>query len=674
MSPDRTLLSFAAPRARFAASSGSGGSSLPALSNTAEESQAAQSLARRVDQELRAARDSQHALLAVAEKRSVENTLTLYDDILLHLDAAGNEPGLLERVHPDATVRKVAEQKTQEVDRFATELSLNREVYEALKAIDTSAADETTRFYLTKTLRDYRRAGVDRDEATRQRIQALSEELTLIGQEFARNIQSDARSVHVEPSALDGLPEDYVRAHPAGEDGRVEITTDYPDCVPFMSYSKSRSAREELYRAFRNRGYPKNLEVLDRMLARRHEFAHLLGYPSWAAYITENKMIGSSDAARGFIERIARIANDRGQHDYATLLECKRRDDPSAAHVADWEKEYYEESVKASEYEFDSQSVRPYFAYARVKQGILDLTAKMFGVEYRRVEDAPVWSPEVETYDVCEGGERVGRFHLDMYPRADKYKHAAQFTLVNGVAGKQLPEAALICNFPGRDPDDAGLMEHSDVVTFFHEFGHLLHTIFAGRQPWIGVSGISTEWDFVEAPSQMLEEWARDAAVLQTFALHQETGEPIPTELVQKMRRAAEFGKGAFVRQQMFYAMLSLHMYDRNPQGLDTTALVREMQEKYSMYSYVPDTHFQCSFGHLDGYSAIYYTYMWSLVIAKDLFSQFDPANLLEPGVAGTYRRTVLAAGGSAPAAQLVKNFLGRPYAFDAYESWLNRD
>ncbi|MFQ5600670.1 MAG: M3 family metallopeptidase [Candidatus Krumholzibacteriia bacterium] len=655
----------------FSASASPGGSGR-ADAATGRRSGAAERLAAEVRRHLQAAREARDALLAAPDPRSIENTLALYDEILLHLDAAGHKPALLERVHPDPSVRAVAEAATREVDKFATELSLNRDVFQALRRIDASAADAPTRYYLERTLRDYRRAGVDKDEATRKRIQELNEELTLVGQAFARNIQSDTRTVFVEPGDLEGLPGDYVEAHEPAEDGNVAITTDHPDYVPFMAYSKSAAARERLYKEFRNRGHPANLEVLDRLLVLRYELARLLGYDSWAAYITEDKMVGNDEAARDFIERIARIAERRGRADYAKLLEYRCRDSRCATEVADWEKEYYEEVVKREEYDFGSQSVRPYFPYERVKKGLLDLTSRMFGVEYRQVTDPSVWHADVETYDVYEGGARIGRFHLDMHPRPDKYKHAAQFTIVNGVAGRQLPEAALVCNFPGGDPDDPGLMEHDDVETFFHEFGHLLHVIFAGRQRWMGIAGISTEWDFVEAPSQMLEEWARNAGVLRTFARHHETGEPIPAELVERLRRASEFGKGTYVRQQMYYAMLSLSLYDRDPKELDTTALTRELQNEYSMYGYVDGTHFQLSFGHLDGYSAIYYTYMWSLVIAKDMFSSFDPSNLLDPDLAGRYRERVLAAGGSAPAADLVARFLGRPYGFAAYEAWLN--
>ena len=347
---------------------------------------------------------------------------------------------------------------------------------------------------------------------------------------------------------------------------------------------------------------------------------------------------------------------------------------PKATVVNSWERTYYAELVRKADYSFDSQNVRPYFAFDRVKQGLLDVTSKLFGVTYRRIADAPVWDPSVEAYEMLEDGKLLGRFYLDMHPRPNKYNHAAQFGIRSGVTGRQVPEAALVCNLPGGQPGDPGLMTHDDVVTFFHEFGHLVHGLLSGRHAWIGISGITTEQDFVEAPSQMLEEWTWDPATLATFARHHETNQPIPATLVAQMRRASEFGKALNVGQQMLYARLSLSVYDRDPKSVDTTALVKELTNKVTPYPYVEGTHFQTSFGHLDGYSAVYYTYMWSLVIAKDLFAQFDRANLLAPAVARRYRDLVLAPGGSKPAATLVRDFLGRPFEFKAWEAWLNQE
>jgi thimet oligopeptidase len=600
-------------------------------------------------------------------------TLRAFDAAFAALGEAASRASLARNVHPDPGMRDAAEAAEQEVDALSTELSLDRGLYDALVALDVSAEDVATRHLLKKSLRDFRRAGVDRDAATRARVRALREELVRVGQEFGRNIKDDVRRIDLDPVELDGLPEDWKRAHPAGEGGKVTVTTDNTDYVPFMTYARSERAREALWRLYRLRGHPKNLDVLSRMLTRRAELARVLGYPSWAAYVTEDKMIGSAEAAAEFVEKIARAAEARMHRDHAQLLARKRKDAPEAARVEPWDSAWLQERVKAEQYGFDSQSVRPYFEYGRVKEGVLSVTGRLFGISYRRVE-APVWHPDVEAYEVAEDGRTLGRIYLDMHPREGKYKHYAQFTLSSGQRDVRLPEGVLVCNFPRPAPGAPALMEHGDVKTFFHEFGHLLHHVLGGHTRWAAHSGVATEWDFVEAPSQMLEEWVWDPGVLATFATHVETGEPIPAALVRRMKAADEYGKGLMVRQQMFYAATSLELHQRAPDGLDTTALVAEMQERYTPFRHVEGTYFHESFGHLDGYSAIYYTYMWSLVIAKDLFGPFREAGLMDAAVARRYRQAILEAGGSKPAAELVQDFLGRPHSFAAYEQWLNAE
>jgi thimet oligopeptidase len=296
----------------------------------------------------------------------------------------------------------------------------------------------------------------------------------------------------------------------------------------------------------------------------------------------------------------------------------------------------------------------------------------MFGLTYRKVDDAKVWHADVETYDVFEGETLLGRIYLDMFPRENKYKHYAQFTLTSGKQGRMLPEGVLVCNFPQPGAEPA-LMLHSDVETFFHEFGHLLHHVLGGHTKWAGISGVATEWDFVEAPSQMLEEWVWTPETLQLFAKHYQTNEPIPAALVARMKAANEFGKGLDVRQQMFYASLSLQLHSRDPKTIQFDAITKELQERITPYHFVEGSHFEDSFTHLNGYSAIYYTYMWSLVIAKDMFTVFRQDGLMNPDAALRYRREVLEPGGSAPAAELVANFLRRQYNFNAFEAWLNR-
>ncbi|HEX4384600.1 MAG TPA: M3 family metallopeptidase [Myxococcales bacterium] len=619
-------------------------------------------------------KDLDRARAAIARLKSLPpsmESLRAWDEATHAVADARSRASLLHSVHPDAAMREAGERCEQEAEAYATSLDLDPEIYAPLSKLDVSKEDEATRFYVHRLLRDFRRAGVDKDPATRARVRELQDELVKIGQEFNRNIVEDVRKISIKPEDLAGMPEDFVRAHPA-KDGLVTITTDYPDYFPFMTYAKSGKARQELWRTYRQRAHPRNLEVLQSMLSRRHELAQLLGYKTWADYITEDKMIGSSRAASDFIEKIAAASAARAAKDYEVLLARKRKDTPGAERVDPWESEMLKDRVRAEQLDFDSQTVRPYFELNAVLQGILRTCEQLFGIEMRACQE-PVWHPDVTAWEVFEDGKLLGRFFLDLHPRDNKYKHAAQFVLGVGVEGGQLPEGALVCNFPKPSGEHPALLDHMEVVTFFHEFGHLLHHIFGGHTRWAGVSGVRTEWDFVEAPSQMLEEWCWDVSVLQRFAKHWQTGEPIPKALVDRMRAAEEFGKGMNVRNQMFYAATSLHFHDRDPASLDTTRLGAELMELYTPFRHVEGTYFQESFGHLDGYSAIYYTYMWSLVIAKDLFGVFRREGLLERGPAMRYRKAVLQPGGSKPAAELVHAFLGREASFDAFAEWLNR-
>ena len=609
--------------------------------------------------------------LRAATGLSRDEALGLFDDAFAGLGNAAAQASLLRNVHPSSEVRDAAERDEQEIDAFQTGLSLDRGLYEALSRLDLAGADPATRFLVEKSLRDFRRAGVDRDAATRERVRALRDELVRIGQEFGRNVRDDVKELRVDPADLAGLPEDWLRARPPGPDGKVTVTTDATDYVPVVTWAGSAALREQLWRLQRQRAHPANLEVLARMLSRRTELARLLGYATWAAYATEDKMIGGEAQAAAFVEKIADAAGDRMRRDHADLLDRKRRDEPGAGSVDPWDSAFYAEKIKAERFGADARAARPYLEYRAVRDGILALTGLLFGVAYRRVDVPDAWHPEVEVFDVVEGDRALGRVWLDMHPREGKYKHFAQFTRVNGQAGRRLPEGVLVCNFP-RPGEAPALLDLSEVRTLLHEFGHLLHHVLGGHTRWSAHSGVATEWDFVEAPSQLLEEWVRDPVVLRRFARHVETGEPIPEELVRRLDASEEFGKGLTVRQQMFYAAVSLELHRRDPEGLDTTALVAGLMERYTPFRHVPGTFFHESFGHLDGYSALYYTYMWSLVIAKDLFSPFQEEGLLTPAPSLRYRRAVLEPGGSKPAAELVHDFLGREASFAPFARWLS--
>ena len=598
-----------------------------------------------------------------------ETVLDALNDIGLELATAGAECSLLSEVHPDPAARAAAEEIVRELSTFSSELLQHRGLYDALGALPEAALDDLERRLVEVQRRDMKRAGVELAEADRDRVRALRQELVALTQAFARNLRDDVRSVELDPADLAGLPDDYVKGHPAGSDGKVRITTDYPDYIPFMSYATSGSARQALMRASNTRAVPANLAVLDEMLAKRHELARLLGYPTYADYVTEDKMIGSARNAREFIEQAYDATREGGSAERARLLALKRRRGLDGDELFDHEVTYLTEQVKATELAFDARAVRPYFEYGRVKDAILELSSELFGLAFTRIDD-PLWHPAVESYDVSVDGRHAGRISLDMFPREGKFKHAACFGYRPGVGGRQLPHYVLVCNFP--DPaaqSGPALMDHREVVTFFHEFGHLVHSIVRGQVPWVRLGQV-TEWDFVEAPSQFLEEWIFDYAVLRRFAKHVETGQAISEELVRRLRDARDFGRGLFVQRQLFLSAISLEYHDRDPKDLDTTALLFELADRYSPARVDPQSRFQASFGHLEGYTAMYYTYMYSKVLATDMLSAFT-GGLMDLERTRRYRDLVLAPGGTKPAAQLVKDFLGRPFRFDAFREWL---
>lgn len=606
--------------------------------------------------------------------------LRTWDRATGHLGGVAAIGSLIGNVHPDQSVRDIADAAEQDADKLATEWSLDRTLYDVFSGLTAEGLDPAAARLLTKVQKDFRRSGVDKDDETRSRISAIRDRLTALDQEFSKLTRDDVRTIRVAPEQLAGLPEDWLAGHPAEGDGLVTVTTDYPDAIPVRMFAHDQEVRREIQTAFLQRGWPAAEPLLEEMFALRQELASLVGYPDWPSYDADVKMIGDGAAIPEFIEKITAAATGPMEADLALLLERYRRDFPDATEIPLYDSFYYQEQVRQEQYDVDGQRVRTYFDFSKVRQGLLDVTGRLFGLRYEPV-DVPVWHEEVTAYDVfrvstgsttADTGASIGRIYLDLHPREGKYKHAAQFTLTEGVAGEQLPEGVLVCNF------SRGLMEHDHVTTLFHEFGHLLHHVLAGHGEWYRFAGVATEWDFVEAPSQMLEEWAWDPAVLRSFATD-EAGEPIPVELVEAMRRSDDYGKGIYARTQMFYAAMSYWFHAdeaRRAAGEEVPSLTDRMidfQRRYGALPYLEGTHMFAAFGHLGGYSSAYYTYMWSLVIAKDMFSAFDTADLFADDVAARYRDRVLAPGGTKDAADLVADFLGRPYSFDSYAAWLAR-
>ena len=618
------------------------------------------------------------SLLAVQGPRTPENSLRLYDQAIEHLSLAGAQAGVLNSVAADNGVRDQAQQEAQRVSMAGSALSLNRQIYEALAAISLTGASPATLHYVERTLLSYRLAGVDKDQATRDHIQSLHEKSTRLSLEFSRNIQEGGETIQATVEELAGLPPDYIARHEPDAEGGVTLTTDPHEMQPVMTFASNPELRRRMFLAYNTRAYPKNQQILLDLLATRQQIATILGFRSWADLATADQMMGSAANVRTFLTKLNQASTEGARRELELILDFTRKRQPAAVPpvavpIDITSRAYWYEQFRRSAFDFDSQSVRPYFPYAQVQAGVLQTAARLFKVEFRP-SSAPAWHPAVSVFDVVEVGKPVGRFYLDMHPRDGKDKWFSAAPIVTGVRGRAMPEAALICNFPAGDANDPGLLQYSDVVTYFHEFGHLMHAILGGQTEWAGLSGFATEGDFIEVPSQMLEEFFRDEKLLQTFARHYQTGEVLPSETIKKMKLAGAFGRADWVRSQLYYTTLSLDLHDQDPALLDLDEITKRLYQSLQPWTWQDGNRMYASFGHLTGYSSNYYTYAFDKVIALDFFAQFDPADLLGCEAGTRYRKAVLEQGGSKPGRQMVRDFLGRDEEFSAFSNWLNEE
>jgi thimet oligopeptidase len=631
-----------------------------------------------VNQRLAAEQADLAKLLAITGPRTVENTVRPFDDAQNELAIAGNNAYLLLALADQAPLRDKGQAMTEKVSTASTDLSLDPRVYAALAAVPLPADDAATRHYLQRTLLEYRLAGVDKDDATRAKIRALQDRVTALSLTYNRNIADGTLTLTASRAELNGLPNDYIARHKPAADGAYTLTTDEPDVWPVLNFSQSAALRRRMYLTYNSRAYPKNAQVLRDLMTARQDLATTLGYPRYADYATADQMIGSSANVQQLIDQVEAASKPAAAHEYAELLAFAQKQQPGLTTISNSDAHYWIEQYRRSQFEFDAQSVRPYFPYDAVQTGILNTAARLFQVSFKPVKDAVTWDSSVNTFDVYDAastgqGKLLGRIYLDMHPRTGKDKWFSSSPIVPGIRGRQLPEGMLVCNFSGGAAGDPGLMQYDEVVTYFHEFGHLMHHILGGQGQWSGEGGFNVEGDFVESPSQMLEEMFHDTGILQSFGRNYQTGETIPAGLIAKMNAASAYGRGHWLEGQLWAASFSLQVYDQDPAKVDFDALTKADDARFTQFVPIDGDRFYASFTHLTGYASNYYTYVLDKVIAIDFFAQFDKHDLLDGPTAMRYRHTVLEPGASKPAAELVKDFLGRPQNMDALKLWVNQ-
>ena len=607
------------------------------------------------------------------DERTFDNTLRAIDDMYARLRLDTEMLRFMAYVSTDADQRRRGQRAEQDVQNWLIALSRREDLYRAVKAYaDTNPQlqGEAARL-LEHTMRDYRRAGMLLSPEKREQLTALEKQISQLGIEFEKNIREDETRVPLTRDELAGMDDEFLAKLERSGDLYL-VGMDYPTFYPIMNFCENETTRQKVYVAYKRRAGRKNVEILERLLQLRAEAARLLGYESPAAYEIEIRMAKTPERVYEFYDKLRPLVRKKTLRDWQEFTEAKRQHtgNPNAV-LRPWDQFFYKKRLLSTKYAVDSRRVQQYFPIERVIEGLFNITQSLYGLEYRDItaqasaRGRPLWHPDVKLYEVWDKQKQevIGEFYLDLYPRPNKYNHAAMWGLYPRKlwpdGSLQKPLAALVCNFTKPTADKPSLLTHDEVETFFHEFGHCLHGILT-ETTLSQFSGTAVARDFVEAPSQMFENWVWNADVLRTFARHYQTGDPFPDELLDGMLKARYLGSGLEAEHQFFYGLVDL-AYHTAPDGkVDTTKVAQQWYRKVELYEPVPNTFFQASFGHLVGYQAGYYGYMWSLVYAQDMFQRFKELGMLSPSAGRYYRSKILARGGSMDEMEMLVDYLGR--------------
>lgn len=604
-------------------------------------------------------------------------TVAALDEILHPASNAAYRIYLMRETQPDAAMREAATAQVQRLQEWSVGVTYREDVFKAVKAF-ADAYDAGRRPTLEgedlklyrDTMRDYRRAGLTLDRPTRDQVEALQKELTRLSTEFSRNISQAKETLVFTREELEGVPEAFLSSIATPEGRYAVLAHVTPHYMTVAQGAKREATRKRLELARSGLARNENGPLLDEIVAVRDRIAALLGYASWADYQIEPRMARTASRAVEFLEDLKKGLAPKFQAELAGYRAMKARDtgeEDATIHAWDWR--YYENQLKKERYSVDTEGLRAFFPFDRVRAGMFEIYERIFGLKFEPVRNPDPWHKDVELYVASDAatGEPLGLFFLDNFPREGKYNHFAQFTIVKGrrvADGRyQRPVVALVCNFAPATADRPSLLNHREVETLFHEFGHALHSLTT-RARYAEFSGTSVPRDFVEAPSQMLENWVWDPGVLNRFAAdYRDPAKKIDPALIGRMKEARRATSGTFYRRQIALALsdLALHRAPAAGQAKDARAILNGVFADVFI-AQPEETHFGAYWGHLTGYDAGYYGYLWAEAIAADMASVFEkaPGGFLDPAVGRRLRDEVYAAGGGREADESIRLFLGR--------------
>lgn len=615
--------------------------------------------------------------LVSAGERTWATTMAPLNDVSDRIGQAFGSGAFMGYVSSDEAVRTAAREAEERMQQWAVELMFRDDLYAAVSEYAATAEAsglEGERARLVEfTVRDLRRAGHELDPDVRAEVKRLTQRLVELGIQFETNIAEHDDFLVVTRQDLAGLPDAYIEGLAPGEaEGTFKVTMAYPDVIPFMENAQRRDLREQLAFKFNNRASELNRPILEETVRLRARIAELFGHPSWAHYQLEEQMAQEPAAVTAFYEELIPPLTAAGRDEIETMTAMLAEDTGEAdAVLQPWDWRYYHTRLSRERHGVDPNQVAEYFPLEAVLDGMFEITGDVFGLDYAPA-DIEAWHPDVRSFAVHDrsDGRFIAHFFMDLFPREGKYSHAAAFPLVSGRrladGSYQTPVSAIIANFTKPTASRPSLMQHSEVETLFHEFGHILHQVLT-RAELVRFSGSSTERDFVEAPSQIMEHWTWQPSVLARFARHHETGEPLPASLVEAMVRARNLNIALTTLRQVQFGVLDMGLHGEGAAERDLDE-IHETATRVALLPVHEGTFFPASFGHmLGGYDAGYYGYLWSEVFGDDMFSRFEREGLTDPKVGAEYRSAILEAGGSLDGMDLLTNFLGRQPSNEAF-------
>lgn len=615
--------------------------------------------------------------------RTFTNTIAALDETFAKFENDTQMVIFMSNVHPDADIRDASTKAEEKFLNFIVDVWKREDLYKAVKAFaDTNPkleGDEAR--LLSFILRDYKRSGLSLTADKRAELATIEKEIGKLIIDFNKNTAEDESAVMLTKEELKGMPESFINNLPHNN-GVYICNMQAPTYMPLMENAELESTRQKVWMTHKRRAGTKNIAVLEKVLKLRADQAKLLGYQNNADYEIEARMAKEPETVREFYKTLAPLVREKAKQDFAEFEAAKRIQSGDAkSTLKPWDFAFIKNHLQKTKYAVDQEAIQQYFPMDRVVDGLFSITQSLYGLEYKDVTasrggtaERPLWHEDVRLYEVYDKATKklLGEFYLDMYPRDNKYNHAAQWGLVQhsiSSSGKETtPLAALVCNFTKPTADKPSLLQHSEVETFFHEFGHCLHTIVSESR-FHRFAGTSVERDFVEAPSQMFENWVWDADCLAVFARHYKTNEPLPRSLLDGMIAAKNLGSGLDAENQFYYGLTDLN-YESTSDGIvDTTKVATDLYAEVQSYNnFRPEgTYYQAAFGHLMHYNAGYYGYMWSLVYACDMFQRFKELGMLSPEAGKYYRDKIISKGGTKDGMDLVRDYLGREPNLEAF-------